>query len=715
MNNRLLRQINKILEGRISPQEGNACLRYYGAKIWLEQMGALHQLPAELLPKPPKLSEETIRQIQAVFLSAPAGKEGTANAFTPDFFALAREQTAKNQPGQGIFYTPWQFAGLLCRETLQSFLTHVCGLPPAYAAACFYEQNIPLSQAQKQRLSTRLDSLSIADPACGAGGLLIPFWLELGKLQHRLRPERPKSDILLHIARHSLYAADLDSSALDDLRLRVYLTLAAEGIKPSEDILPHLYPGNALATVRNNSLWKIRFKSLFTQNGGFDIVISNPPYVGQKNHKTVFENLRQNPHWRPRLAPKGDLLYLFFHLALDILRPRGVAGFLTTAYFAQAASAYGLRMRLKEETAFLRLIDFHSKSLFARARGQHNLISVFQKTTDKSALCRIGENNQTVSQTELYSGPAHFLTTAAQDDITTALLRKMEAAPLRLKDVASVSNGLMTGCDKISAAHLSRHRLPGVQKGEGVFVLSQKQKDALRLSPAELTKLKPFFKNSDIAPYTANTAAKYWLVDFFYPNDRETDFSVYPHLTAHLARFKPVLLARKQNNNGIDKQLKKGVYWFASVRRKLDFDAEKLVVPHRARTNTFAFAPGPWYASSDVYFISAPKPGFSLWYLLALFNSAPYYSWLYYHGKRKGNLLELYAQPLSELPVPHADTKTQTELETWAKEIYRKKTENPVADTSREENTVNRLVGKLFGLTQEELTLAERRKQTQKA
>lgn len=699
MNATLFRKARRILAAdTLSSDKERAFLTRAFALAWASAVtrrpvSAVTADLSDFLPPEPTVSSALKCQIYAQLSAASAGPEGTKNAFTPEILALQHEYTAPNTRAKGIFYTPWPAAQRLTAETLDGWLSSAAKTP--------------------QMKLTALTAFTACDPAAGAGGLLIPLWLTLAERRRAAGDTSPLAALLSDIS-NRLYAADLDASALFALRLRASLTFYARtGQKPPKTLFSNLLPGDALAGDKI-SVWREKFPRVFA-SGGFDAVLCNPPYIGQKNHKTVFENLRKNPHWRPRLVPKGDLLYLFFHLALDILRPRGVAGFLTTAYFAQAASAYGLRMRLKEETAFLRLIDFHSKSLFARARGQHNLISVFQKTTDKSALCRIGENNQTVSQTELYSGPAHFLTTAAQDEITAALLRKMEAAPLRLKDVASVSNGLMTGCDKISAAHLSRHRLPGIHKGNGVFVLSSAEKDALHLSPAELTKLKPFFKNSDISPYTPNTAANYWLVDFFYPNDRETDFSVYPHLTAHLARFKPVLLARKQNNNGIDKQLKKGVYWFASVRRKLDFDAEKLVVPHRARTNTFAFAPGPWYASSDVYFISAPKPGFSLWYLLALFNSAPYYSWLYYHGKRKGNLLELYAQPLSDLPVPHADTKTQTELETWAKEIYRKKTENPAADTSREENTVNRLVGKLFRLTQEELTLAERRRQTQKA
>ncbi|MDD6153586.1 MAG: hypothetical protein PUC11_06550 [Elusimicrobia bacterium] len=638
---------------------------------------------SDFLPPEPTVSPKSARQVYALLSAAVAGQEGTKNAFTPEILALVHEHTAPNARSNGIFYTPWPAAQRLTEETLDGWLSCAAKTPQTRLAS--------------------LTAFTACDPAAGAGGLLLPLWLTLAQRQRSAGDSAPMAALLTEIS-NRLYAADLDANALQTLRLRAALTFYARtGQKPPKTLFSNLLPGDALAGDKI-SVWREKFPRVFA-SGGFDAVLCNPPYVGQKNNKALFERLRRQTRWKPHISPKGDLLYLFFHLALEVLKPGGVGGFLTTAYFARAASAAGLRARLKEEAAFLRLVDFRSTRLFARAPGQHNLISVFQKT-DEKPLCRVGEENQPVAQEALYNGPTHFLNTAAQDETTASLLKKMAAAPLRLKDVAAVSNGLMTGCDKISAAHLSRHHLPGVRKGDGVFVLSQAEKDALNLSPAELTKLKPFFKNSDISPYAPHTAAQYWLVDFFYPNDRETDFSVYPHLTAHLARFKPVLLARKQNNNGIDQQLKKGVYWFGSVRRKMDFDADKLAAPQRARANTFAFAPGPWYASSDVYFISAPKPGFSLWYLLALFNSAPYYAWLFHNGKRKGNLLELYSQPLSELPVPQAQKNQQNALETLAKGIYRKKQENPAADISREEEAVNLLVGTLFGLTPRELARA---------
>jgi len=46
-------------------------------------------------------------------------------------------------------------------------------------------------------------------------------------------------------------------------------------------------------------------------------------------------------------------------------------------------------------------------------------------------------------------------------------------------------------------------------------------------------------------------------------------------------------------------------------------------------------------------------------YILALLNSKLYYTWLYYRGKRKGETLELYVTPISEIPIKNISTDEQ--------------------------------------------------------
>ena len=177
--------------------------------------------------------------------------------------------------------------------------------------------------------------------------------------------------------------------------------------------------------------------------------LANPPYVGQKSHKDVFDRLRQQPHWPPWLTPKSDLLYLFFHLAFDLLHPTGIAGLLTTAYFAQAAGAFRLRKRLQEQATLRRLIDFGETKLFARAKGHHNIITVFSTRPQANGLCVCGTENPVLrNQTDLFFGPQLFLNTRPPQAVLQTVLSKMENSACILQDVAAVSNGLMTGCDK---------------------------------------------------------------------------------------------------------------------------------------------------------------------------------------------------------------------------------------------------------------------------
>ncbi len=53
-------------------------------------------------------------------------------------------------------------------------------------------------------------------------------------------------------------------------------------------------------------------------------------------------------------------------------------------------------------------------------------------------------------------------------------------------------------------------------------------------------------------------------------------------------------------------------------------------------------------------------------YLLAILNSNLYFFWLYFRGKRKGEMLELYQQPLSEIPVSRLRQANRTcSLNSW--------------------------------------------------
>ena len=108
-----------------------------------------------------------------------------------------------------------------------------------------------------------------------------------------------------------------------------------------------------------------------------------------------------------------------------------------------------------------------------------------------------------------------------------------------------------------------------------------------------------------------------------------------------------------------------------------------------------------------MYFITNPKPKVSLKFVLALLNSKLYFAWLYYKGKRKGEMMELYQKPLSEIPIKLITPQEQIPFVALVDKILEAKQRNIEADTSALEGKIDKLVYGLYGLKSAEITHVE--------
>ena len=75
---------------------------------------------------------------------------------------------------------------------------------------------------------------------------------------------------------------------------------------------------------RNFFPWKLFFADVFA-NGGFDIVIANPPYIKEYDNRTAFDGFRD---LSPYYDGKMDLWYAFACYGLDMLREKGILCFI---------------------------------------------------------------------------------------------------------------------------------------------------------------------------------------------------------------------------------------------------------------------------------------------------------------------------------------------------------------------------------------------------
>jgi hypothetical protein len=181
---------------------------------------------------------------------------------------------------------------------------------------------------------------------------------------------------------------------------------------------------------------------------------------------------------------------------------------------------------------------------------------------------------------------------------------------------------------------------------------------------------------------------------------RETDSLVrYPNVLRHLSKFRGVLQQRREVENGTIQ------FFQLQWPREADiFEGSKIVVPYRCEEAAFALNAEQWFCRSDCYVITQHKEDYSLLFLLAILNSSISYTWLYYKGKRKGNMLELFQVPLAEIPVAKPTVKVKVQLE---KLVEKRLGLEAGPEAEAVEREIDQVVYGLYGLTEEEIKIVE--------
>ena len=464
----------------------------------------------------------------------------------------------------------------------------------------------------------------------------------------------------------------------------------------------------------------------------FDIVIANPPYVGEKGNKTLFDTIKPSSIGKRFYKGKMDLFYFFFHLGLDNLRDGGVLTFITTNYYPTADGAIKLRKDFYERTNIVRLINFGEITVFDSARGQHNLITILQRANvpaadyeteeivssskggvSSGALTNVlsGESELvTVSEVKKQSvydsvGDNFYIRFANGNSDVDKLLNKVAMTGRQLGALCNINVGIQPGAMVFTNAQQKKFPEISAQKGQPIYVFP---KGELYKLIRNHNLIKPWFKNSDINKYTTNreNLKEIPITNFIAEASQE------PDLIHYLATFKVLLENRAQPEHMLDwwdlHQIRMKDKNKTGEVKKMIFDGPKILAPYRSTTNIFAYSDTPFYAATDVYFMTATESAkFEPFYLLGLLNSKLIFMWLYYRGKRKGKMLEMLSSPLSEIPIATGTPPQKQAIESLVREIITVKTANPQVDTSAQESKIDHLVYALYGLTPEEIAIVE--------
>ena len=464
---------------------------------------------------------------------------------------------------------------------------------------------------------------------------------------------------------------------------------------------------------------------MFGVENGFDIVIANPPYIGEKGHKDIFAPVKKSVLKQFYLG-KMDFSYFFFHLALNLLKNHGICSFITENSYITATGGRSLRKDFKDRASILNLVNFNELKIFKSALGQYNMITLLQKTNNQNVYCDIADvhrkgfltssifngiiskiDNQvfyySALQKNLYEGAEYYIRICTEDvhNPLSNLLNKIQKGNEELGAICNVNQGIVTGADFLTEQHIRKY---GIKKtlSSGIFVLDISEKNVFKMSGEYL---KSFYKNSDIRKYFTSYQQQKYIIYF----SRNESPEKLKEIQAHLFPYKGILESRREVSNG-------RIRWFDLwwPRQQGIFEEEKIVVPQRSSENTFGYNESEWYAASDVFFITKAKKGYELKYILALLNSKLYYVWLYNRGKRKGEILELIATPLSEIPIKKTEDKIQQQFIAIVDKILAITQIDDYLSNKDKQNRVkayqdeiDQLVYKLYGLTEEEIKVVE--------
>lgn len=456
-------------------------------------------------------------------------------------------------------------------------------------------------------------------------------------------------------------------------------------------------------------LWNLFFKEVF-DDGGFDIVIGNPPYIGERKNKKVFVEVQNGANGKYYLG-RMDYYYFFYHLSIDLLKEKGCASYITTNYFPTAMGARKLRQDLKKRTDIIKVINFNEGKVFDSAFGQHNLILLFKKLKS-DRLC--------TTKTVTFSGFLNdikltkILLTDNNDDFKYCTENNQsniwdgEEDYLRLEGVKSTieNNSLINKVlNKIllksnDTLGMACKPLIGLESSlDSVFVLNKSQVNSIIKEDREKELFKPFYKNSNVHRYKTESKTNKYIL---YLHEKIEKIESYKGVWEYLKKHEDSIKSRKGAN--LKGAFKRGNWWVLNTPRlDMNFKEEKIVTPYRSKSLRFAISDDEWYASRDVYYIIKNKDNINLKFIIGLLNSNLYYQWYFNRGKRKGDTLELYAKPLNETPIYIPDNSFQIEIINCVKLLTEFYKNNDVDNITPMENKLNKLVYKLYEIDYNEI------------
>ncbi len=374
-------------------------------------------------------------------------------------------------------------------------------------------------------------------------------------------------------------------------------------------------------------LWHLFFGDVLN-NGGFDIVIGNPPYIEFKSLEQVVKNEIEdkNLNFYTTAIGKYDIYITFYELATRLLKNDSILCYITPTRFMNRDYGKGLRKFISNNLQVIEIIDFGDKQNFESAMTYTGIYILKKKNNSEYSFAIknfINDEKRFESSVKLNNETWFF-----NDPQIEKILNQIRSNSQSLRSVLEgIYQGVATGKDE-------------------VFIINE---DDIIRNNFERDYLVKFLKGKDISPYQINWKNNYCI--YPYSDDgkviSEDLFKVNaPNIYQYLVKCKPLLAGRGY----FDKSTKK---WFElwNQRSKNKFIGPKLITLDNASRNSFAFDDESFFGTTTTYSLGA-NINFNIKILLAVLNSKVLD---FYHKKntipQAGGFFRYQASFIENLPI----------------------------------------------------------------
>ena len=307
-------------------------------------------------------------------------------------------------------------------------------------------------------------NIKIVDPACGSGAFLITAFEYLlnynkyldDKILDLVGTQTIDSDRTKEILQKNIFGVDLNKESVEITKLSLWLKTANKN-KTLASLENNIKCGNSLIDDPKIAgdlafNWENEFPEVFA-NGGFDIVIGNPPYVSAEYISEIEKNFYEKNYFSA--SGRQNLYIIFYEKSINLLRKNGNLGFVTPYTILKNMYYKDIREYILNNTTILEIIDFKGIIVFKDA-GVDSIVFLLKKKKQEEYTIKYINNikefeNQIYDinyfkNSQIKEKKDLSIQFSKNEKLISKILNKKNI--LQLKEIIDFKQGIITGGNK---------------------------------------------------------------------------------------------------------------------------------------------------------------------------------------------------------------------------------------------------------------------------